>query len=254
MKTDLLKINISNTPTNNLEDFEAQVIINNHIGTVLVVTEAKVSACRVTQASKWVLTEEMQLIQHKIKPFNSLPVLTKRISQCTVTHGQSSIPTEWYITEGTCKPVLSGSVSKRFGIIHFANNKDQLQQILSKYPHNFEGPGKLKTHPVKLHIDTTIKPVMEPKRTVLYHLQQQVDKVREDMIKNDVVEEHPISETDPWISNMVVSPKPDDSLRMPLDARKVIQSSESQTRGYKSKTKKCTNILQVGLQISLLAA
>lgn len=59
LKTDLLKINISNTPTNNLKDFEAQVIINNHIGKVLVVTEAKVSACRVTQASKWVLTEEM---------------------------------------------------------------------------------------------------------------------------------------------------------------------------------------------------
>ena len=42
-KIDFLKVNVSNTPTSNLKDFKAQVIINNHLGTVLVDTGAKVS-------------------------------------------------------------------------------------------------------------------------------------------------------------------------------------------------------------------
>ena len=80
----------------------------------------------------------------------------KGISRCTVTHGQSFVPVE----EGTCETVLSGSVAKQLGILHLtpvknvfqliniipSQNKDQLQQILSKYPCNFEGLGNLKTH------------------------------------------------------------------------------------------------------------
>ena len=111
-------------------------------------------------------------------------------------------------------------MAKQLGIIHFtpvtnvfqpinmiySQNKGHLQQILSKYPHNFEDLGKLKTHKIKLHMDTSIKPVVETQRTVPYHLQQQVDKVIEDMTKNDVIEEHPMLEPAPWISNMIVSP------------------------------------------------
>ena len=41
------------------------------------------------------------------------------------------------------------------------------------------------------------------------------------MIKNNIIEENPISEPAPWISNSIVSPKPDGSLRMTLDARNI---------------------------------
>ena len=109
----------------------------------------------------------------------------------------------------------------------YRHNKDQLQQILSKYPHNFEGLGKLKTHQIKLHINTSIKPIVKPQRTVPYHLQQQVNKVIEDMIKNDVIEEHPMAEQAIWISNIVVSPKPESSLRMALDATSINKAIKS---------------------------
>ena len=99
---DLLKINVSNTSTNNLKDFKTQVIKNNHLDTVLVDTGAKVSAWIATQSTKRGFTEKMLL-------FNSPPMSVKVLSWCTVTHGQSPVPVEWYLIEGTCESALSGA-------------------------------------------------------------------------------------------------------------------------------------------------
>ena len=91
----------------------------------------------------------------------------KRVSQCTVT----------------CRLVLLGSVAKKLDIIYFTSvknvfqpinkihnqNKDQLQLILSKFYQNVWGLGKLKAHQIKLHIDTSFKPVAEPQITLPYN-------------------------------------------------------------------------------------
>ena len=48
------------------------------------------------------------------------------------------------------------------------------------------------------------------------------------MIKHDVIKEHPPNQPAPWISNAVLSPKDDESVRVTMDARnvnKAIQSS-----------------------------
>ena len=41
------------------------------------------------------------------------------------------------------------------------------------------------------------------------------------MINHDIIEEHPINPPAPWVSNIVIKPKSDRSLRMTLDARNV---------------------------------
>ena len=41
------------------------------------------------------------------------------------------------------------------------------------------------------------------------------------MLKQDVIEEHPTDQPAPWISNTVISPKTDGSLRMTLDGRNI---------------------------------
>ena len=76
------------------------------------------------------------------------------------------------------------------------------------------------------------------------------------MIKNDVIEEIPMSEPFPRISNVVL-PNPDDSFRLTLDEgniNKVINSSNPPLPGQEDIKIKLKNILQVGLQIGLLTA
>ena len=238
----LLNISALSSPNKEeLNDFRTQLIINNHLSTTLVDTGAKISACSVNDAKKWGLLEKAYPSKHKIKPYNSPAIPVKGIAKCAVTHGMNSIPVEWYIIEGSCEPVLSGQSAKQLGIIDFkpvpkvfqpinmikSKEKDEIQQILSKYPHNFQGLGKLKNHQIKLHVNPEIKPIVEPQRTIPYHLQERANKVLEDMIKNDVLEEHPASEPAPWISNVVISPKNDGSLRMTLDARNINKAIES---------------------------
>ena len=61
----------------------------------------------------------------------------------------------------------------------------------------------------------------EPPRRIPYHLESRVEESISEMLKNDVIEEHPASETAPWTSNVVIAPKGDGDIRITLDAKNV---------------------------------
>ena len=100
--------------------------------------------------------------------------------------------------------------------------RESAQQLIAKYSEVFKPElGKHKYYKVKLHVDPTVKPVVSPPRPTPYHMRERVDKAIQDLIDNDVIEEHPVGEPAPWISNAVYVPKPDGSLRVTLDARNI---------------------------------
>ena len=47
----------------------------------------------------------------------------------------------------------------------------------------------------------------------------QAHKDIQEMINNDMIKEHPTKEPLPWVSNAVIAPKSDGSIRIMLDAR-----------------------------------
>jgi hypothetical protein len=100
-------------------------------------------------------------------------------------------------------------------------SKSNLQDILACYPENFNGLGKLQGHKVKLHCNPDVKPVNVPAHSFPYHLKERAQKVIDEMIEQDVIEEHPCDQPAPWISNAVLAPKQDGSIRVTLDARNV---------------------------------
>ena len=244
----VFKVSVEDNVTSNKwrcgdNDFKAQVIINNRLEEVLADTGAKVSVCGVKEAERYGLLDRMFDSTHKIKPYNSAPIPVEGISRCSVTFGLSSIPVEWYIINGSCQPILSGNIAKQLGIIEFKRkaqpiqpvmmidsrccDKEEIQGIIAKYSDNFNGIGKLKEYQVKLHVDKEVKPKVDPPRTIAYHLRDRVDKIITEMCSNDIIEEHPTTEPAPWISNCVLEPKPDKSLRMTLDARNINKAIES---------------------------
>ena len=94
---------------------------------------------------------------------------------------------------------------------------NEIQTCLAEYTQNFQGIDKLKNHSVKLHVNTEVKPTATPPRSISYHLKKRASKVLEDMIKQDIIKEQLINEPVPWVSNAVIAPKPDGSIRMTLD-------------------------------------
>ena len=135
----------------------------------------------------------------KIKPYKSSPINVHGEVRCSVTFGNTSIPTVWHVISGSCEPILSGQSALQLGIIKFTNKPDAFepvlmistqakgkslkQSILQRYPENFTGIGKLKNHQVRLHTDNNIKPICEPPRTIPYHLKDRAQQVLDDMKK-----------------------------------------------------------------------
>ena len=77
------------------------------------------------------------------------------------------------------------------------------------------------------YVNENIKPVAVPPRAVPYHLKSRYDKAINEMIEADVIEEHLINEPALWISNSVIAPKPNDEIRITLDARSVNKAIQS---------------------------
>ena len=224
------------------DDFNVHLVINNHLDSVLADTGAKVSVCSLKQAEKWSLVERMIPSKVRIKPYKSTAIPVVGESRCSVSFGKRSVPVVWHIIKEACEPVLSGMVARALGIIKFQpqpetfmpvkmiklSDKTAMQDILCQYPQVFEGTGKLRDHQVNLLVNSNVKSVAEPPRRIPYHLKDRVDEKIEEMMKSDVIEEHPTGQPAPWISNIVIAPKDDDDIRITLDAKnlnKAVQAS-----------------------------
>ena len=63
-----------------------------------------------------------------------------------------------------------------------------------------------------------------PPRPIPYHLKTRVNNCIDTRIKEGVIEEHPPNVPAPWVSCAVIVPKPDNSLRITMDARNLNKS------------------------------
>lgn len=214
-------------------DFNVELIVNNTFDKILADTGAKISVCGVKEAKKWNILNKMVPANVKLKPYNSLPISVLGVSRCAVSFGKTSVPIRWHIIEQDCEPILAGKAAEQLGIIRFATQpnilqpmnmiqseqKSEVQNIVKEHCSVFQGTGKLKNHQVILYVDKSVKPVVEPARTIPYHQQDRVDEIIKEMIQEDIIEERPQGTQVSWISNVVVAPKSDGDLRITIDAR-----------------------------------
>ena len=229
----------------NKNDFKVEIVVHNQLVTVIADTGAKISVCGTVQAAKWGLLSKMTPSKATIKPYQSPTIPVHGIAKSAATFGNTSIPVDWHIISGSCEPILAGNAAVELGIIKFTKladtfhpvrmigiecdplHKESIQSILAQYPQNFTGIGKLKNHQVKLHVDPTVKPIAVPPRNTPYHLQERVKTAIDEMVKQDIIEEHPSDQPAPWTSCAVIVPKPDGGLRVTLDARNVNKALRS---------------------------
>ena len=87
------------------------------------------------------------------------------------------------------------------------------------YSDVFEDGGLLKGYEHKIYIDHTVKPVAQRLRRYPYQLRDKINKELDRLFELDFIEK--VEGPAEWISNMVVAPKKDGSIRLCLDARAV---------------------------------
>ena len=190
------------------------------------------------QAKLWRIYDKVKPFFAKIHPYNSAPINVTGTALCSVSFKNRTVPVEFYILPGSCDPILDGNKAEQLKIIsldkddnHIFNpilmisSQGKVQKlinnicsILQHYPQNFKGLGKLRNYQVKLYTDNSIKPVAVPPRFVSYYLKGRVSDAIDNMLKEGVIEEHPINDRSPWGSFAVIVPKINGSIRITLDS------------------------------------
>ena len=234
-------------------NFKTHVVIGNKLAKLLADTGALVSVCGMRQAKEWGIPDRLQPSSAKIRPYQSAPIPVRGVVTVGVTYNNITIPVEFHVLPGSCEPILAGRMAEELNIIVFNGDRqnvtdvysmvadeidtaegkkfyNDIQEILTPYPHCFTGIGCLKDHQVKFYINDQIKPVVVPRRPVPYHLKNRVDKALKEMLDEGVIEPQPRDEPAPWVSAPVFVVKQDGSIRITLDARninKAIQANNS---------------------------
>ena len=139
-----------------------------------------------------------------------------------------NIHTTFVVIDGPGDILLSKTSAELFGAIHFdttlhtnsVTNEDQdfrlsLQQ---HFPAVFEGVGKLRGHQAMIHIDPTVTPVAQRPRRVPFALRPKVRDHLKDLMEKDIIEK--VDGPSPWVSPVVVTPKPNGDIRLCVDMRR----------------------------------
>ena len=92
----------------------------------------------------------------------------------------------------------------------------KMSKLKQEYPTVFNGIGKLKDHEVHLHLKNDAKPVVQKPRKTLFHLRKQTEKKLKELENNDIIEFVPAGTPTPYVSNLVVAPKPHNSTEVTL--------------------------------------
>lgn len=73
---------------------------------------------------------------------------------------------------------------------------------------------------IKLNIDESVKPVIQPYQRIPSGLRGRVEKKLQELIDMDIIESVPVDKVSSWVSPVVIAPKPNEDVRLCLDMRR----------------------------------
>ena len=119
--------------------------------------------------------------------------------------------TEHLTSAEQCNQILASLPS----INDLAEN-ETVKAIKDLYPNVFQGIGKNKYRQVKLAVDESVQPFVQPQCKILFAKRPQLEKIPDELESEDIVEK--VESPTDWVSNLVLTPKVDPKeLRMNID-------------------------------------
>ena len=165
----------------------------------------------------------------KIFPYVSTTPLKLRGSfYSKLTHKDRSIDAKFYVVEGNYGSLLRKDSATRIDLLRIgpensfplntSSTPNTVEGIVSKHLSVFSGVGKLKNFQVKIHIDPTVTPVIQPLKRLPYHTRAKVSEELDRLLKLNIIE--PAEGHSRWINPVVVVPKSSGEIRLCLDMRR----------------------------------
>ena len=147
---------------------------------------------------------------------STIPLKVRGSFYSKLTHKDRSIDAKFYVVQGNYGSLLGKDSATRINLLHVGpensfplntlSTPNTDEGIASKYSSVFTGGvGKFKNFQVKIHIDPTVTPVIQPLRRLPYHTGAKVSEELDRLLKLDIIE--PVEGPTPWINPVVVVPK-----------------------------------------------
>ena len=151
-------------------------------------------------------------------PLNILGTIT-----VNAEYNGKQIPAQFVVVDNQRAGCLLGHKSAtQLDLLHIARSVNSVHsEELSAKIHAkvFEGVGKLKDFQQAIHVDPTIQPVAQSPRHVPFHVCRQVEAKLDELQCLDIIE--PVTGPTPWVSPLIVVPKPNGEVRICVDMRRV---------------------------------
>ena len=135
---------------------------------------------------------------------------------------------ERFVTiDGPGQLILGREAAVSFGVLalpepanvaHITDDETLKQQLSKAYPGVFNGVGKLKGVQAHLHVDPDVIPVAQKQRRVPFALEHKVKAKVTELLATDIIQE--AEGPTPWVSPVVVAPKPNGEIRLCVDMRR----------------------------------
>ncbi len=150
----------------------------------------------------------------KIYPYGSSTALPLRGEFKATVHSKMRTIDEvtFYVIQGNHGSLLSRKTATELGLLQIVNSmstedgSSNPSQLIQEYQDLFQGIEKLKDFQVKLHIDDSVQPVVQPHRRIPFHMRKKVERELQELQEKGIIER--VSGPTPWVSLIVVTPKP----------------------------------------------
>jgi len=161
----------------------------------------------------------------KLFPYASSEPLDVHSSfDALVIAGKRQVNAEFVVINDKAQPSLLGlETASAVGVLKIGldvNNVSALsyEEMLKPYDELFSGLGKMKGLEVKIAVDDSIPPVAQRYSRIPFGLRAKVEEKLKELVDLDIIEL--VTEPTPWVSPLVVVPKPSGDIRLCVDMRR----------------------------------
>ena len=188
-----------------------------------------------------------KFVDYNKKPFNllgyqfvRLEVAGDTVSKTQIfvalNSGKSIVGRDWLVAlcskitqpieKGECE-IIQQSVNSSKTICEISPEEKQspeIKQLMGDFPKLFKDKGRVKEFEIKINVKSETKITQEKVHTILFQLQEQIDKKIEKLLKEGHIEKVDKIQDDVFIQPTVIAVKKDKSVNIAPDARALNQS------------------------------